>query len=105
MDKFETFFRKLYSDDHKTISTDHKTQLLQEADTINQMCPTQDSLNQSISVDEVNYAIKSVKTGKASSDDMINNEILKCLDSKHWTMLTNFLTLSSQTKYIHGNAA
>ena len=89
MDKFETFFRKLYSDDHKTISTDHKTQLLQEAETINRISPTPDSLNQPISVDEVNYAIKSVKTGKASSDDMISNEILKCLDSKHRTTLTN----------------
>ena len=42
-----------YNELNKKRSTDHKTQLLQEAETINQMSPTQDSLNKSISVDEL----------------------------------------------------
>ena len=93
MDKFESFFQNLYSDSHKTISPDQKNKLLEKADIIDQSSPNSDILNKVISINEVNSAIKSVKTGKASSDDLISNEILKCLDSAHRSLLTNIFNV------------
>ena len=87
MNKFETFFTNLYSDNHKTVSTDYKSQLLEEADITNDTSNHPEGLNDFITTDEVNSAIKSLKLGKASSIDMISNEILKSLDCDHRLIL------------------
>ena len=89
MEKFETFFTNLYSDNHNTVSTDHKSCLLEEADTINDTSNHPNGLNEFITTEEVNSGIKSLKSGKASSMDMISNEILKTLDSDHRSLLTD----------------
>ena len=89
MNNFENFFSELYSDKHKNISNESKVNFLHEADNINDTSTGPDSLNKRIDVSEVNSAIKSVKTGKASANDMISNELLKCLDNAHRTLLTN----------------
>ena len=89
MESFETFFSKLYSDRHNTIPNELKQEFLNEADIINENSTCPETLNKTITINEVDSAIKSVKTGKASSTDMISNEILKALDLKHRTLLTN----------------
>jgi exonuclease III len=89
MDKFETFFTDLYSDKHKTVNTSQKECYMHMADELNTTTTDHpDSLNNDISPNEVKSAIKSLKAGKASSLDMISNEILKCLDCNHLTFLT-----------------
>ena len=90
MNKFESFFNDLYSDKHQSISNEAKSEFLKEADTINNLADdcTAD-LNATITADELNSAIKSLKTGKASSKDMISNEILKNLDKNHLNILLN----------------
>ena len=84
MEHFESFFKKLYSDAHETVSSDKKNELLTEADRINSVLinPTSDDncLNEPISIDELNMCIKGLKNGKASSIDLISNEILKNLN-------------------------
>ncbi len=44
-------------------------------------------INDLITIEEVNSGIKSLKSGKASSIDMISNEILKSLDCDHRSVL------------------
>ena len=84
MDNFETFFADLYSDKHKTVTTDDKNKYMQTADDLNdKSTPGPETLNNSISMEEVKSTISSLKSGKASSQDMINNEILKNLNSQH----------------------
>ncbi len=91
MNKFEHFFTDLYSDKHKTVSDERKYTLLNEADSMNS-CSTHTlskNLNDPIAIEEVNSAIKSLKSGKASSIDMISNEILKSLNNNHRDLLKN----------------
>ena len=89
MNNFENFFKALYSDEHKTIDSELKHILLDTADKINcsKMCSP--ILNTVISVDEVKHSVTSLKSGKASSLDMINNEILKSLNSSNLDLLTD----------------
>ena len=94
MDKFESFFNKLYSDDHKTVSNDQKSRFLNEADYINNNSPNHpEDLNSPITTYELNSAIASLKSGKASSIDMISNEIIKCLDRDHRSLLKNIFNI------------
>ena len=88
MSKFEGFFTDLYSDKHQTISNESKSDFLRDADSINnQSSDLTTDLNCAITIDELRSAIKSLKSGKASSKDMISNELLKNLDSDHQELL------------------
>ena len=93
MQKFETFFGELYSDKHTTISDDQKEALIDEADKLNSTATDPETLNKSITTSEVSSAIKCVKSGKASSTDMICNEFLKCLDNPHIRLLANMFNI------------
>ncbi len=89
MNKFQLFFTDLYDDKHKTISDENKTCFLQEADLLNNNSIHPVGLNEPITTEEINTAIKSLKSGKASSTDMISNEILKTLNYNHRELLKN----------------
>ena len=92
MHKFEKFFASLYSDDHCTIDSTTKQQLINKVDNINSTSKsnllTEDILNKKFTEAEVQLTIKSLKSGKASSDDMIANDIPKLHDSKNSSLLT-----------------
>ena len=77
MSKFETFFTKLYSDEHKSIDSSDKESYLDTADKINDTSTSPPTLNDIITFEEVSRSISSLKSGKASSIDMISNEIIK----------------------------
>ena len=94
MEKFEKFFSNLYSDNHKTIDNNKKEEFIREADTINNNTPTHSTiLNDIITSTEVSLIIKSLKLGKASSNDKISNEIIKNLDSNHVNFLTSYFNI------------
>ncbi|NRB82002.1 MAG: reverse transcriptase family protein [Saccharospirillaceae bacterium] len=88
MNNFETFFSKLYSDNHKTINSNVKQSYIDEADIINSSSPSPQILNDPILIDDVKLTISSLKSGKASSMDMISNEILKSLNKCNLVLLT-----------------
>ena len=90
MHVFETFFTDLYTDHHTTINDEKKDTLINTADNINNTSTHPINLNNKFSTDEVRRTIRSLKTGKASSIDMINNEIIKSLDDNHICFLTKF---------------
>ena len=89
MNSFETFFGNLYSDNHKTINENKKVSMIDQADLINQGATHPVSLNSLITTTELDSSIKSLKNGKASSLDMINNEIIKSLDTNHKLIMLN----------------
>ena len=89
MNRFETFFGNLYSDNHKTINENKKVSMIDQADLINQGATHPVSLNSLITTTELDSSIKSLKNGKASSLDMINNEIIKSLDTNHKLIMLN----------------
>ena len=63
------------------------------ADIINKTATHNDGLNSPISTSEVTSAINSSKSGKASSSDMMSNEILKALDINHVNFLTSLFNI------------
>ena len=93
MENFENFFSDLYSDNHKTINSSQKDSLMNAAEQFNSVPNYPDSLNKAISTHEVSSTIKLLKSGKASSTDMISNELLKCLDINHLNFLTKLFNL------------
>ena len=93
MTTFQDFFSNLYSDNHLTVTDGRKSEFIQEADMSNETSTHSTELNSPFAMEEINHAIKSLKTGKASSMDMINNEILKSLNSSHKTMLQKLFNL------------
>ena len=93
MKNFETFFRDLYTDKHKTVRHEDKESYIKQADIINKRSVPNDSLNIPLTAAEVISAINSSKTGKASAADMMSNEILKALDSSHIEFLTEFFNV------------
>lgn len=92
MANFETFFASLYSDNHDSIDNLTKLAYISVADEINANAVNSASLNEDFSLEEVAHAIKSLKSGKASSSDKICNEILKCLDSENIKFLTKLFS-------------
>ena len=93
MKRFEQFFSTLYSDNHSSINNTQKQQFLTEALNINDKSTPDINLNNPIVDEEVISVIKSLKTGKASSKDMISNELLKSLDTNHTIMLRNLFNI------------
>ena len=100
LENFEEFFKNLYSDSHNTITQSQKDELIAEADNINEITsrresdnnpspddPEESIINENITLDELNICIKQLKNGKASSIDLINNEILKNLNSPFRNLL------------------
>ena len=87
MTNFEEFFKSLYADEHATINSDTKNNILREADDINEIATNQnntnDKLNCRISTEEISHGIRLLKSGKASADDMIANELLKWLNTRN----------------------
>ena len=63
MDKFETFFRELYSDTHKTLDKEQKDGYVELADSLNNVSDHPLQLNTDITEAEVKNTIKSLKTG------------------------------------------
>ena len=90
MKNFESFFRDLYTDKHKTVAHADKESYIKAADTINERSVPDDNLNIRFTISEITSAINTSKTGKASAADMMSNEILKALDSSHIEFLTDF---------------
>eukprot|EP00116_Pleurobrachia_bachei_P000592 sb/3460854/ len=102
MENFESFFKKLYSDTHKTLTVEEKNIMLQEADEINHHnTSNQDeaalALNTDISNQEISGCIRNLKCGKAAGDDMLSNDILKTLDDRHVDILTAILNKGFKT--------
>ena len=94
MEKFEKFFSNLCSDNHKTIDNNKKEEFIREADTINNNTTAHSTiLNDKITSTEVSLILKSLKLGKASSNDKISNEIIKNLDSNHVNFLTSYFNI------------
>ena len=84
MKNFEKFFGKLYSNEHATISSEKKAEFLEESVRIsNDYTPSnyQDNtdLNKPFTCKEIADTVLELKNGKSSSDDTINNEMLKYL--------------------------
>ena len=78
MSNFENFFSNLYSNNNTSISNEQKEAFLQQADcTNNTTTDTNMILDSTITYDEVNCAVLTLKNGKSSSLDMISNEMLK----------------------------
>ena len=97
MNKFEAYFKNLYDDNHNSISKETKNEYINMADHINITSTHPKLLNKPITVEEVTSAINSLKSGKASSIDMVSNEILKNLDSQHRNFLTNHFNVCFDT--------
>ena len=100
MNNFENFFSKLYDNNHKSMTDTTKTELINTADEINQTSNCDNSLNCPITREELSSTVKLLKSGKASSSDMISNEILKSLDSEHMSCLLKlYNSCLTQGKY------
>ena len=94
MENFETFFSELYDNKHKTLTAVAKDEFLKIADELN--CKNIKStesieMDSPITLEEVKKTIDSLKSGKASSDDMIVNELLKLLNDDNISLLTDLL--------------
>ena len=79
---FQSFYQRLYSDDHTTIDGLTKAALVSEALETVGNSPVNDTLNSPFSSDELDHAIRGLKNGKASSFDHISNEIIKAMDNQ-----------------------
>ena len=88
MEKFEKFFSNLYSDYHMTIDNSKKKNLSEKL-----ILSTTTLQHDKITSTEVSLIIKSLKLGKASSNDKISNEIIKNLDSNHVNFLTSYFNI------------
>ena len=101
MNNFETFFTSLYSDTHSSVDSKTKEMFLNKADSINDSTTNNQStyeiLNKSITKEEVKSTISSLKSAKASSDDMVANEILKLLNDSNSDLLTDLLNICLDT--------
>ena len=97
MSNFESFFANLYTDEHKTIDSMAKEIMLNMADDINSSSILSDELeailNGQITTDEVLKCTKTLKNGKASSSDLISNEILKGLERNNIELLKDLFNI------------
>ena len=93
MKNFESFFRDLYTDKHKTVGPTDKEYYIKTADIMNERSVPDDKLNIPFTPIEVLSAIRASKSGKASAADMMSNEILKAMDSNHIDFLTDFFNV------------
>lgn len=98
---FEAFFAELYADKHQTIDSVTKEVMMNMADNINKSTilpkELENLINSEITSDEVYKCISSLKSGKASSEDMISNEILKNLERENVKLLTDMFNVCFTT--------
>ena len=88
MSNFENFFSNLYSNNHTSIPSEQRDTYQQQADNVNHMTTdTNTILDSTITYDEVNRAVLTLKNGKSSSSDMICNEMLKNLNRSGISLL------------------
>ena len=102
MNSFQNFYANLYCDHHASVDTATKDTLLEEA--INMASSSSNPseiLNDPFTIEELNNAINSLKNGKASSFDMISNEIIKSFSACTRVLLLKLfnLCLSSGTYF------
>ena len=97
MSNFENFFSNLYADKHKTIDAMEKEIMISMADELNRSTILSEALetilNDKIHTNEVSKCILTLKNGKASSNDLISNEILKCLDKSNIELLKDLFNI------------
>ena len=96
---FEDFFKKLYSNDHATISSSKKEELLKEANKTNESyCKNiPQMLNIPFTIEEISKTISTLKNGKSSADDLISNEILNFLSEKGRSLLLKLFNFCLDT--------
>ena len=97
LNNFQQFYANLYSDKHPTISELTKSALLEEADTLANETTPNETLNSPFSGDELESAIASLKSGKASSLDHISNEMLKALNGDMRTLILKLFNMCLST--------
>ena len=106
MNNFESFFTNLYSDEHPTINQAAKQSYINMADNLSNLTSSNsETLNCTITSDEVKSSILVLKSGKASSFDMISNEILKSLNNRNIIFLTNLFNLCMESGSYPWNAS
>ena len=90
--RFTSFFSDLYSDATVPLSDERKDDLKNETIRLSSIStPEHDQiLNDEITTLEVDNAISSLKTGKSSADDIVSNDIIKCLSMKAISTTINF---------------
>ena len=95
LNSFHNFFQNLYSDEHPTIDSQTKSALLDDALDIvfNSPDDPNDILNAPFSMEDLNVAINSLQSGKASSFDMMSNEIIKSFNIDTKTLLLKIFNL------------
>ena len=96
---FQEFYSKLYADDHPSVDQLTKQALLQDAIVMADSSTPNDQLNCPFTEEELISALNNLKSGKASSLDHINNEMLKALtkDTRLLILKLFNLCLSSGT--------
>lgn len=97
IDNFQSFFSRLYSDNHETLNAAQKDKLLDDATQMNEGAVSPDSeeiLNGEITSDEINRSISQLKTGKSSSDDLVLNDMLKLLSNESKRAIKSLFNLS-----------
>ena len=93
----------LYADEHLFIDKQSKDNLLTNADCMNSCNLTTDEiLNNPITYEETRGTISTLKKGKASSDDMIANELLKSLNYENTLLLTDLFNICLEKGFILG---
>ena len=96
--------RIFYVDEHQSLDTEAKHNFLAEADHINKTASkssnTDEILNKLITVEETISAISRIKSGKASGDDFIANDIIKSLNKDNAQLLANLLMVVPKYSYI-----
>ena len=95
LDSFKEFYSNLYSDEHPTVDQLTKEALIHDAELLvnsNSEEPSQ-ILNSPFTLDELDASIKSLKSGKASSFDMISNEIIKALNQSMRQLLLRLFNI------------
>ena len=98
MESFESSFSSLYADEHLSIDEQSKDNLLTNADCMNSCNLTTDEiLNSPITYENTRETIFTLINGKALSDDMIANELLKSLTYDNTLLLTDLFNIYLET--------
>ena len=97
LNSFRDFYENLYSDDHRSIDNLTKVALMEDAINIASSSNPNDTLNAPFNREEMDACIRRLKTGKASSFDMVSNEIIKAFTSNTRDVLVNLFNVCLKT--------
>ena len=90
LSSFHDFYQNLYSDDHRSMDHLTKMALLDNAlEIVNSSSISSDILNSPFTREELDAAISGMKNGKASSFDMVSNEIIKAFSDDTRNLILN----------------